>query len=41
MNIPFLSTRLTHGTFVFLTEREIIYPWTREGLVCRQVRAWN
>src|SRR6267143_802171 len=22
-------------------EREIIYPWTREGLVCRQVRAWE
>lgn len=22
-------------------EKEIIYPWIREGLICRQVRAWE
>jgi len=22
-------------------EEEIIYPWTREGLACRQIRAWG
>ena len=33
MNIPFLSTRLPHGTFVFLTER-------RRSSIRGQERAW-
>jgi hypothetical protein len=34
MNIPFLSTRLPHGTFVFLTER-------RRSSIRGQERAWS
>jgi len=33
MNIPFLSTGLPHGTFVFLTER-------RRSSIRGQERAW-